>query len=273
MNQNTLEIIWKKNTETDFDGKNIMWGVNESPLIVNEKVILTPGGKEHNVVALNKNTGSLIWSCPGEGDLSSYCSPLYIGDQQVPQIVTAMASHILGIDASTGKKLWSYSYENFRKIHPNTPLYSNNMLLCTSGYKKGSVMLRLTNGGKDAEKVWESPDLETRHGGVVKIGNYVYGSGDENNKSWFCLDWNTGETKYKDNTLGIGVTIAADGMLYCYSERGEIALAKATPEKFNLVSKFPVTLGTDTHWAHPAIYQGVLYVRHGNTLMAYKIKN
>jgi len=274
MNQNTLDILWQKNIETDFEGKNIMWGVNESPLIINEKVILTAGGKEHNVVALNKKDGSLIWSCPGEGDLSAYCSPLFISDQQVPQIVTMMASNIIGIEVATGKKLWSYKYENFRKIHPNTPIYDNDMILCTSGYKKGSVMLRLIDGGRNVEKVWESLDLETKHGGVVKIGNYVYGSGDENSRSWFCLDWKTGETKYEDNSFGKGVTIAADGMLYCYSEnKREIALVKATPEKFDLISKFPVTLGNgENHWAHPVINKGVLYVRFGDTLMAYKIK-
>jgi outer membrane protein assembly factor BamB len=272
LNQNTLVILWKKNIITDFGGQNIRWGVNESPLIVNEKVILSAGGKEHNVVALNKNDGSLIWSCQGEGDLSSYCSPLYIAEQQVPQIVTMMASHILGIDASTGKKLWSYPYENSRKIHPNTPLYHDNMLLCTSGYGKGSVMLRLTNGGRNVEKVWKSDDLESKTGGVVKIGDYAYSSGDSH-KYWYCLDWNTGETKYKDNSLGgTGVTIAADGMLYVYSEKGDMALVKPNPEKFEIVSKFPITMGTDQHWAHPVIYQGVLYVRHGDTLMAYRIK-
>ena len=147
MNQNTLDIIWKKNVETDFDGKNIQWGMNESPLIVNEKVILSPGGKEHNIVALNKYDGSIIWSCPGEGDLSAYCSPLYLSNQQIPQIVTMMASNILGIDISNGKKLWSFKYENIRKIHPNTPVYDGkDMLLFTAGYDKGAIMLRLTNG-------------------------------------------------------------------------------------------------------------------------------
>jgi outer membrane protein assembly factor BamB len=271
MNQNTLNILWKKDIAADFGGKNIMWGVNESPLVVNEKVILSPGGKEHNVVALNKNDGSLIWSCPGEGDLSSYCSPLYIADQRVPQIVTMMASHILGIDVSTGKKLWSYNYENHRKIHPNTPVYDGkDMLLCTSGYGKGSVMLRLTNGGSSVEKVWELAAIDSKIGAMVKIGNYAYGSGDTH-KFWFCVDWKTGEIKYKDHSLGIGAVIANEDMLYCYSDKGEMALVRATPEKFDLISKFPITLGTEQHWAHPVIYQGVLYVRHGNTLMAYKI--
>jgi outer membrane protein assembly factor BamB len=275
MEQNTLNILWKKNIEADFEGKNITWGVNESPLIVDEKVILSVGGKTHNIVALNKNDGSLIWSCEGEGDLTAYCSPLYIANQDVPLIATMMASHIVGVDVATGKKLWSYKYENNRKIHPNTPVYDGkDMLLFTGGYNKGAVMFRLTNGGRSIEEVWEQPKLQSKHGGMVKIGNHVYTGGDGNaNKFWYCVDWNTGEINYQDNTITAGVVIAdGDNMLYCYSERGEMALVKAPPEKFDLISKFSITLGTAQHWAHPVIYQGVLYVRHGNTLMSYKIK-
>ena len=272
MNEQTLAVVWQKDFLKEFDGRNIMWGLTESPLIVDDKIFITPAGKTHNFVALNKDNGQLVWSSKGEGTPSSYCSPIYLSDQQIPQIVTMSATHILGIHVKTGEKLWSYPYENSRKIHPNTPTYSNNMLLCTSGYGKGSLMLRLTNSGRNIEKVWETKDLETKHGGVVKIGNYAFGSGDEK-KFWYCLDWNSGQTLYADKTLGSGVTIAADGLLYCYSEKGEMALVKPNPEKFDLIGKFPIKLGDGPHWAHPVIYKGVLYIRHGNTLMAYDIKN
>jgi len=66
--------------------------------------------------------------------------------------------------------------------------------------------------------------------------------------------------------------IFADGMMYCYSERGTMNLVKPNPERFELVSSFGVTLGTGTHWAHPVIHNGVLYIRHGDALMAYKVK-
>ena len=192
--------------------------------------------------------------------------------RSVPQIVTMTANHIIGVDVATGKKLWSYGNTNKHSVHANTPVYGNNMLLCTSGYGKGSVMLRLKDGGRSVEKVWESTELDSRMGAMVKIGDYAYGSGDAN-KYWFCVNWNTGVQSYKENKLPVGVVIAADGMLYCYSDRGDLALVKATPEKFDIISQFKITLGTEQHWAHPVIYKGVLYLRHGNTLMAYKIKS
>ncbi|MDR1897235.1 MAG: PQQ-like beta-propeller repeat protein [Prevotellaceae bacterium] len=271
LDEKTLNLVWKKNIFKDFDSKNITWGINESPLIINEKLIVTPGGAKNNVVALNKTTGTLIWSCAGEGDLSAYCSPLYISDQETPQVVTMTANHILGIDVATGKKLWSFEQKNRHAVHANTPVYGDNMILCTSGYGKGSTMLRLTNGGRNVEKVWETSELDSRMGGIVKIGDYAYGSGDAN-RYWFCYNWKTGEQMYKEKLPGTGsVTIAANNMLYCYSDKGEIILAKATPEKFDVVSRFSITLGTDQHWAHPVIYKGILYVRHGDALMAYKI--
>lgn len=270
--QNNLNVIWKKNILKEYNASNITWGINETPLIIDEKIIATPGGKQHNVIALNKNTGELIWSSPGEGDLSAYCSPLYIADQEVPQIVTMTADHIIGVDVKTGNKLWSHENKNRYSVHANTPVYGNGMILCTSGYGRGSTMLQLINGGRGVKEVWFSKELDNRIGAMVKVGDYVYGSGDSN-RFWFCADWKTGEIKWKEKGLAMGTIIFNDGMLYCYTDRGDMILAKATPEKFDIVSKFPITLGTEQHWAHPVLYKGVMFVRHGNTLMAYKVKS
>lgn len=269
-NESDLSIVWKKNMLTDFDGSNISWGICESPLIVGDKLMASPGGQKNNIIALNKNTGELIWACPGDGELSAYCSPIYVSDPQTPQIVTMMQKHIIGVDIATGEKLWSVEHVNRNDIHPNVPVYADNMLLCTSG-GKGSVMLRLTDGGRNVEKAWETEQPDGLLGAMVKVGNYAYGSGNSN-RFWFCVDWKTGEVKYKENTLGIGNIIVADDMFYCYAEKGDLALVNINPNKFDIVSQFPVTLGTDQHWAHPVVSKGVLYVRHGDTLMAYKIK-
>jgi outer membrane protein assembly factor BamB len=244
--------------------------MNESPLIVGEKVFITPGGVEHNMVALNKNTGDLIWSSPGEGTTASYCSPQYISDQSIPMIVTNTLQHIVAFNADTGEKLWSHPQTNKQNIHPNTPIYSDGMVFSTTGYGGGSVLLRLNNGGKSIEQVWKN-DVDNQISGAVKIGDYVYTSG-MNNRGFFCVDWKTGAIKYRVNEITPCAIIAADGMLFCYSDKGEVALVKPNPEKFELISSFKVTLGTNQHWAHPVIQSGVLYIRHGDALMAYKVK-
>jgi outer membrane protein assembly factor BamB len=275
--QNSLDLMWEKNLLQTFNSRNITWGIAESPLIIGDKVIATPGGRQHNVVALNKNTGELIWSTPAKGDQSAYCSPIFIDDQAVPLIVQMTANHVIGVNADTGEMLWAHPNPNRWSVHANTPVYGNNMILVTSGYGRGSTMLRLTNGGRGVEQVWFNPRLDNQMGGMVKVGDYIYGSG-HSNRFWFCANWNTGEIVWEDGRgegghgISNGVTIANGDMLYIYSDRGDMILARATPEKFDIVSRFPITLGTDEHWAHPVIYQGILYVRRGDTLMAYKIK-
>ena len=273
LDEKNLNVIWERNILAEFDAKSES-GLNESPLIIGDMIIATPGGKEHNVIALNKNTGKLIWTSTAMGEIAAYCSPLYIGDQKIPLIVTQTHEHIIGLEASTGKLMWSVEHKNKNAIHPNTPLYENGMILCTS-VDPGSKMLRLLDGGRKVEIAWENPLLDNMMGGMVKLGNYCYFSaGNPKNKFWYCVNWETGEIMYKeDGLVNSGVTISADNMLYCYSEKGDMALVRPNPEKFDMVSKFKITLGTDQHWAHPSIYQGVLYVRHGDALMAYKIKD
>ena len=265
-----LDLVWSKNIYTDFDGSKIKFGLNESHLIVGDVLYATPGGETNNMVALNKLTGELIWSSKGTGKPSTYCSPQYIGDQEIPIIVNAIDSSLVAFNAQTGDMLWELDQKNPYGMSPNTPLYADGKIFSTTGGGIGAMLLNPVNGGRGIEKVWTN-EMDNKMGGVVKLGNYVYGSG-EKNRYWYCIDWTTGETIYKDNKIGVGNVIACDGMLYCYSDKGEMALVKADPEKFDVVSKFIITMGTEQHWAHPVIYKGVLYVRHGNTLMAYKIK-
>ncbi|MDR1779924.1 MAG: PQQ-like beta-propeller repeat protein [Tannerella sp.] len=266
----TLDLLWSKDIQTDFDGTNLMFGMTESPLIVGETLYLTPGGKENNMVALNKATGELIWSSTGIGKPSTYCSPQYINDLKTPLVATCIDSSLVVFNASTGEKLWDVEQKSPHGHNPNTPIYEKGLLFCVSGGGFGSVQYRLNQDGTIAEKTWTN-EMDSKHGAAVKVGDYVYGSG-ERNRYWYCIDWRTGETKYKDNAIGVGNIIAADGMLYCYSDKGELALVEATPEKFNIKGQMKITLGTNQHWAHPVIYKGVLYLRHGDTLMAFDIK-
>jgi len=269
--EETLNIVWQMDFLKKFDSKNVRWGHHESPLIVGEKLILTPGGKVHNIVALNKKDGSLTWSSKARGDLSAYCSPLYVNVQGiVPQVVTMTAMHIVGINIETGEMLWSVYFKERNSVHPNTPVFVDNTLLFQAP-DIGAVMLHLKNGGRDVEKMWEEHKLDPITGHTIILGDYIYTSGFRN-KYWFCANRHTGKILYQDNTLAPGVPIYADGMLYFYTEKGEMALVKPDTEKFIIVSQFMITRGTDQHWAHPVIYQGMLYVRHGDALMAYKIK-
>lgn len=271
MDASNGNIKWTKDAFNDFDGKNIRWGVAETVLVDGDLVYFTPGGKKNNVVALNRFSGDFVWASPGMGEVSAYCSPLMVYLPARKLFVTITAGHILGLDAATGKMLWSYKHSNRYEVHANTPIFYDGGLFCFSGYGYGGVKLDLSSDGTSVKKVWFNENLDNRIGGMVVVDGYLYGSGDTH-REWRCVDWKTGEEKYASKEIGKGVVISADGMLYCYSDRGELALVRANPEAFDVVNKTKVELGSGQHWSHPVIYKGLLYLRHGNVLIAYKIK-
>jgi len=265
-------LKWKKDLFRDFDGKNITWGVTETVLIDGDVLYCTPAGANNNVVALNRLNGNQIWSSKGAGELSAYCTPLLVTLPARKLLVTHTASHIIGLDAASGKLLWQYEHPNEWSVHPNTPLYNDGGLFCFSGYGQGGVKLKLNSDGSAATMEWIGKTLDSRMGAAVLVDGYIYGSGDISGKEWQCIDWKTGEIKYKSTAAAKGVTIYADGLLIGYSQRGELFIAPATPAEFKITGMTKITLGSDQHWAHPVLDNGILYVRHGNSLMAFKVK-
>jgi len=270
LNLTTGKPVWEKDFLTQMDGSNITWGYTESLLIDGDKLFCTPGGKVNNVMALNRMTGETIWNCAGLGELSAYCSPLLIKLATRQLLVTHTANHVLGIDAGTGKLLWNSEHPNAWAVHPNTPIYSDGGLFVFSGYGQGGEKLKLSTDGSSITKEWEIKSFDSRIGGAVLIDGYLYGSGD-NGRSWQCIDWKSGAQKYSSTDVAKGVTIAVNKKLIGYSEKGELFMADADPSAFKVISKTKVTLGSEQHWAQPVVNNGILYVRHGNTLIAYKI--
>lgn len=270
MNAQDGKINWTVDLVREYAAKNIKWGMTENLLIDGNILFCSPGGAEANVIALNKDTGKLIWKSKGNGELSAYCSPTLIKLAARKILVTHTQRHILGIDASDGKLLWKYEFTNKYSVHANTPLFQNGQLFCMSGYGKGCVMLKLSTDGLSIKKLWENHDFDNRMGGFVVINGKIYGSGDFS-KLWYCLDWKTGKVLHSSTEFKKGNIIYADGMLYLYSETGQVALANVTGNSFNIISRFPVPYGSKQHWAHLVINNKKLYLRHGESLMVYDI--
>lgn len=270
MGTKTGNILWSVDLFKEYDGKNIQWGVTENLLLHGEKLICTPGGTDANIIALNKDTGKLIWKSKGSGEKSAYCSPLLVNHGGKSIIVTHTESHIVGINAADGKFLWKHPQPNKYSVHANTPLYHNGQILCVSGYGQGAVMLQLSADGTSVKELWRNATLDNRMGGIVLYEGRIYGSGDFS-KKWVSLDWKTGKELGTSTLVKNGNIILADGMLYCYGDCGNIALASPKPEGFEVKGKFKVPYGQKYHWAHTVIANKKLYVRHGDALMVYDI--
>ncbi|MDR0894353.1 MAG: PQQ-binding-like beta-propeller repeat protein [Prevotellaceae bacterium] len=276
--------VWKVDGVAVFGRKTGRWGISEGPLVFDNKVIFCPGGDMTTVVALDAATGKTVWKSPTRHEPTNYTSPLLINHNGKKQIVTITGKAVIGVNVDTGAIEWAFDNwgrptegQMSEKISPNTPIYHNGCIFFSEGYDMGSHLLQLNNDGTAVTAKWSNPDLDTHVGGYVLVDGVFYGSGWKGNNAgnWMAVDEKTGKSLYDTAWTGKskGAIIYADGMLYLYEERrGTVALVRATPEKLDVISEFRITKGEGPHWAHPVIDNGVLYVRHGSFMGAYKIK-
>jgi outer membrane protein assembly factor BamB len=279
INRNTGKIIWSKHLEEDFRGVLPLHGHSESPLIDGNKIFWTAGGKVHNVVALDRFTGKLVWTNKGFGETSAYNQPKLIEHPSGHILVTFSAYHMMGFDANTGKMLWSQEQDNYPlekrgpgygDTHCNTVLYENGTIWYVEGDGNCTVKLEISADGKSIKEGWRNKDFDSYMGGVVRIGDYMYCGGTVKPQ---LISINAGTGMLRDSLrIGTGAIISADGMLYYYTQKGEMMLLSCNNGNIEKVSSFRISKGTKEHFSHPVINKGVLYIRHGNALIAYNIK-
>ncbi len=282
------EIIWSLKASKQFEGTFGFWGIAENLLIVDDKLIYTPGGKKTTMVALDKTTGKVIWQSESIGDKPAYVSPIIVNENNKKVIISVLSNYLITVDSKDGKILAKFDYaaiENKKSIafwdggpYTNTisPVYFKNSLYVTSGYDHVGVKFNLSDDFSSINLEWVDSTLDVHLGGAVLIDGNIFGSNWISNSkgNWCCINWETGKTNYETEWKSKGPIIANEGMLYCCDDKkGNIALVKANPEKFEPISSFKVPYGKGPYWSHPVINSGILYVRHGKALMAYSIKN
>ena len=267
----TGEKRWEVDTFARFDGKNTYFGAAESPLVLDGKVIVTPGGKDASVVALDRKTGETVWTTKGLSDAPGYCSPQLYEHGEHRQVVTLVAKHLVGIDPASGKVIWKTPVEASYDIHATSPVFDGNVIYVSHGYNHGGKAFRLAADGKSVSPMWTEEKLDIHHGGAVVVGGKIYGASSK--KTWYALDTQTGERVAEISRLGKGSVIYADGLLYGYVESGDVLLVDPRPSNFKLISSFAIEKGSAQHWAHPVLSDGVLYIRHGEVLMAFDVKH
>jgi outer membrane protein assembly factor BamB len=266
----TGEKNWSVSMLKDLHGINIRFGYTESLLIDGDRLYCFPGGKDTNVVALNRFAGNLVWKSKAMADSAAYCSPAIIELPGRKIFVTFGIHHLIGIDASTGELLWSHPFERTGDIHCNTPIFADGFIYYDDRGGNGIVKLELAPDGKSIREVWRNFKGGNVQGGSVKIGEYLYGSRYRPAR-FESIQTSTGAVA-DSVKFNCGSTIFADDMLYCYSDKGEMGLIQPGQGKPVVVSSFKITAGSREHFAHPVINNGILYIRHGNTLLSYDIR-
>jgi len=266
----TGEKKWSVPALKRFGGKILQWGIAETPLVVDDKVICTPGGPNASIVALNKKTGERVWQTKQLSQNSGYCSPILIQRGERRLLVQMVADYVVALNPDDGKVVWKHAHKTRYDCQANSPVYEDGKMFLVSGYRTGGQMLALAPDGSKVRRLWIDKKMDTHHGGAVWVDGHVYGTSSRGR--WTCLDATNGRPTYQEKGVGKGSVVFADGMLYCYGERGMLALARPNPKKFDMVSSFRITEGSGPHWAHPVIAAGRMYIRHGDVLLVYDIK-
>ena len=276
------EVVWSTNILKEFGGRNIIWGLAESPLVVGDKVICTPGGKDVSMVALDRKTGKAVWRCAGAGDKPGYASAILIEYQGLKQIVTPMSESIVGVRASDGKLLWRYPHKVYTDQNITTPIFHDGFLIISGCVRKGTTSLQLRVSGDECsvEQHWHNETLDNKQGGIVLLDGRLYGYAPSQNRSkpWVCVDFKSGETIFRSAPVKSsyryknGCITCADGMLYLFSDDGNMALAKRTDTGLEATGRLRIEeRGKRPTWAHPVVNGGNLYLRYGDRLGVWNV--
>ena len=264
---------WRKEFTKDFGSSRPEWGFSESPLVDGKNLILTPGGSGGAIVALDKTTGAEVWRTKDFTDSAHYSSLIKTEIGGGAQYVQLTAENVVGVGVD-GKLLWKAVRKGKTAVIP-TPVCKGNLVYVSSGYGTGCNLFKISNanGQFTAEQVYENKVLQNHHGGVVIVGDSVYGYGD--GKGWTCQNLQTGEARWQDKSVGKGAILCVDGNFIIRQEdkAGTIALIAASPDGYKELGKFnPPDASGKNYWPHPVVSNGKLYIRDQDILLCYDLK-
>ena len=265
----TGRVAWRTNILADAGATNLPWGMAASPLIVDDTVVVLPGGANgRSVAAYERRTGKPAWSALE--DRQAYASPVLVTLAGVRQILVFSASRLMGITPNRGEVLWEYPWTTQNGVNAGQPLViGDSRVFISTGYGTGAAVVEVSaaDGRLFAREIWRNILMKNRFTSSVLQDGFIYGL-DESILA--CLDAATGELKWKGGRYGYGQVLLASGHLIVLSEDGDLALVRATPERHQEVVRFPVLEGKT--WNHPAMADGYLLVRNINEMAAFDLR-
>jgi outer membrane protein assembly factor BamB len=270
------KIKWQKNVRTEFGGKYGKWAYAESPLIDGDALVCTPGGESATLLALNKNSGEVIWksAIPG-GDPAGYSSVVIGNMAGTKQYVQLLEKGLVGVDAKSGKFLWRFDRvaQGSPANIPTPIIFDDHVFAGASFAGAGLLKISAKDGKFEAEPLYFEKKMPTGIGGVVKVGKEIYGT---SGRAMFCLDALTGQIRWEEVGIGAASTLFADGLLFLHGENGDVALIEANPQGYRQNGRFtPPELpdrGNSKSWAYPVLANGKLYIHDLGTLWCYDVK-
>lgn len=267
----TGRAIWQKNILKDYGGQNITWGISESVLVDDGRVVCSPGGSRGTVVALNAETGTADWvSRVPESPQAGYASPVVAQVGRVKQYVVFTSKGLVGIRATDGRPMWGQNKSSNDTANCATPLVVGNRIFSSSDYGTGAELVELRSQGANttARLAYHTKDMKNHHGGMVHLDGFVYGS---NGDILACVNLRTGKPTWRERSMK-GAVVYADGKIVFRHEGGDVVLLAADSVNYKELGRFkqPERSWKPT-WSHPVIANGRLYLRDMDKLLVYQI--
>lgn len=263
---------WSLNIEEDLDGEVGYFGYSESVAVDQDRVYCFPGGSRTNLAALDRFTGELAWTQPALQDTFAYGSPIWVNlpDRQV--LITTARHHLFVVDCSQGELLSSYELEGYEYDgeHCNTVVYSNGYLYFVANDLpgQGAIRLHLSPDGKSIKEVWRNPKIRNNFGGLIVVDDHLFTTVKGNRM--VSLDPGSGEV-VDSLKVSTGSLLYADNKFIVYGNTGALNLLNYKQNKLEHAGGGKVLEGSGQHFSHPVLSKGILYIRRGDALMAYRV--
>lgn len=246
---------WSRNVAREMDLDVPEWGFAGSPLVEGDLLLINAGTQG---AAINKKTAGVVWSTGKKA--SGYSTPVPFDANGRRAVVLFGAQHLAAIDVKNGKEIWRFPWKTSYDVNAADPIISGEKMFVSSGYRTGGALLSLAGGRPSV--VWKNQNMHNQLNACVLIENHLYGTSGQSGHAGDlrCVDFNTGEVKWKEASAGLGALMAADGKLIVLSEKGELIIAQATPEKLKPVARAQVLGGKC--WTTPVLSHGRIYCRN-----------
>lgn len=265
--------IWSVNIVEDLGGIRGYFGYSESVGVDEEHVYCFPGGASTNLAALDRHTGKIAWTQSALRDTFAYASPVLIDLPERRILMTTSRHYLMTLDRSNGDLLASYRLEGYEYDgeHCNTPVYSDGLIYYVANDipGQGATKLQLTDQGESIRELWRNNKVMNNFGGLVALDGHLFTTIKGNRL--VALDPDNGSV-VDSLKVATGSIIYADNKFIIYGNNGTVSLVDYEQKQLEAASQFKVKEGSGQHFSHPVVAAGILYIRHGNALMAYRIK-
>ncbi len=248
----TGKVLWRRQLEKGMGFKPPEWRFSSSALIAGDMLLLNIGPAG---LALNKNTGDPLWQS-GKGRCG-YATPVPFEMDGQPCLAIMSEATLFVVRQADGKPLWRYPWKTQYEVNAADPVVIGSRMFLTSGYNHGCALLEFNAAG--AKRLWESKVMSMQINSPVVRDGFAYGF-DEN--IFKCVRLEDGNQQWQEQSLGKGsLMMSADGRLIIMSEMGELVIAQAGPQKFDVVARAPI-LPKSKCWTAPVLANGRIYARN-----------